>query len=132
MRIILAKLVNLVKCSQHSIFLGICILFIFIISFNLGRINAFKKSPIKVMEGANIYSATGANPKSETQNSNQIQNPKFEIKKSGRVVASKNSDKYHYETCTSWGRIKKENQIWFESAKEAELKGYLLAGNCLP
>ena len=47
-----------------------------------------------------------------------------------RVVASKNSDKYHYTWCAGSNKIKEENRVWFNSDKEAEDKGYTLAGNC--
>lgn len=49
-----------------------------------------------------------------------------------RVVVSKASDskKYHYSWCSSWKKIKPENQVWFNSDKEAEAAGYTLAGNC--
>ena len=47
-----------------------------------------------------------------------------------RVVASKNSDKYHYTWCAGAKKIKEENKVWFSSAEEAESKGYTLAGNC--
>lgn len=52
-----------------------------------------------------------------------------------RVVADKSllgkkSNKYHYSWCSSWKKIKPENQVWFNSDKEAEAAGYTLAGNC--
>lgn len=46
------------------------------------------------------------------------------------VVASVNSDKYHYEWCSSAGRISEKNKITFSSAQEAETAGFTLAGNC--
>ena len=48
----------------------------------------------------------------------------------GSVVASANSDKYHYLWCLSASRIKEENKIFFESASLAEAAGLTLAGNC--
>jgi hypothetical protein len=130
--ILLKYIVKKIWSYQHAIFLGICILFISIISFNLGKIYALQKTPIQVLEGANIYNATSENSKFETLNSKQILNTKSKIQNTSRVVVSKNSDKYHYETCGSWRRIKDENQIWFDSANKAEKAGYVLAGNCQP
>ena len=44
--------------------------------------------------------------------------------KTGMFVASKNSKIYHNPDCQYVKRIKEENKIWFQSAKEAEDKGY--------
>lgn len=47
-----------------------------------------------------------------------------------QVVASKNSDKYHYPWCSGANRIKDENKIYFANPAQAEAAGYQLAGNC--
>lgn len=49
-----------------------------------------------------------------------------------RVVVSKasTSKRYHYTWCPGAKKIKEENKIWFNSAQEAESRGYALAGNC--
>ncbi|MCK5084367.1 MAG: hypothetical protein KAQ64_01820 [Candidatus Pacebacteria bacterium] len=44
--------------------------------------------------------------------------------KTGMFVASKNSKIYHKPDCKYVKRIKEENTIWFQSAKEAEDRGY--------
>ena len=49
--------------------------------------------------------------------------------KTGIFVASKNSKIYHRPDCKYAKRIKEENKIWFQSAKEAEDRGYTLH-NC--
>jgi len=48
MNSILAKIGNTVKNHQKDIFMGFCIVLIAIISFNIGRINALNKTPIKL------------------------------------------------------------------------------------
>lgn len=48
----------------------------------------------------------------------------------GRLVASKNSTKYHLPWCPGALRIKEENKIWFATAEEAENRGYAPAANC--
>mgnify|MGYP001608682713 CR=1 FL=1 len=133
MKYILAKLSHIVKSCQNEMFLGFCVVLIAIISYNLGQINSLKKTPISVKDSTNtkaeIFDAV--NSKSETLNSKQTQNPKSQNQKlDTRVVVSKNSDKYHYSWCSGAKRIKSENQIWFNSAQEAESRGYILAGNC--
>ena len=130
---ILSKFLNLIKSHQHHLFLAACIGLISMISYNLGQINSLEKTPISIKNSANnkaeIFDAV--NPKSQTLNSKQTQNSKPQTQKlDTRVVVSKNFDKYHYSWCSGGKRIKPENQIWFNSAQEAESKGYVLAGNC--
>lgn len=74
---------------------------------------------------ADLYSATQSKLEADSQ--------KLEAKKlDTRVVVSKasTSKKYHYVWCSSFKKIKLENQIWFNSDKEAETAGYTLARNC--
>ncbi len=136
---ILSKLINLIKLIksyQYHLFLAVCIGFISFISYNLGKIDALEKTPIKIGDSgiksqiqsekfkADIYQAT------RQKTSDQVSVNKLDT----RVVASKasSSKKYHYTWCNTWKKIKPENQIWFSSDKEAEAAGYTLAGNCLP
>ncbi|MBI2674565.1 MAG: hypothetical protein HYX22_02410 [Candidatus Yanofskybacteria bacterium] len=127
----LAKIAGLVKKFQYHIFLAVCMVLIAVISYNLGQINSLKKTPITVREGGE-WKVGGGNQKAEIFNAvdnipRSTLNPQ---KLDTRVVASKNSDKYHYSWCSGGKRIKPENQIWFNSAQEAESRGYVLAGNC--
>ena len=143
----LSKFFQLIKSRQHELFLGSCIVLIAVISYNLGQINSLKKTPISVKESAglkaDIYNATNneqpttnnlktqnSKPQSPAQNGRGSLNKVERQKLDTRVVVSKNSDKYHYSWCSGAKRIKPENQIWFNSAQEAEAKGYVLAGNC--
>lgn len=112
-------------------FLGICIMLVAIISFNLGKINALHQTPIKISDGANIYKAISGNMPQSTIQKGISATPKPQPNNT-KVVASKNSDKYHFTWCSGAKRIKPENQIWFTSATEAEKAGYVLAGNCMP
>ncbi|MEX0877480.1 MAG: hypothetical protein WDZ40_01290 [Candidatus Spechtbacterales bacterium] len=63
-----------------------------------------------------------------TNDSNYTQ--ENEIMQEGEVVASANSDKYHYLSCPGAKRIKEENKIYFKDAEEALRAGFVLAGNC--
>lgn len=47
-------------------------------------------------------------------------------------VGSTQSNKYHKPTCRHAKNIKPENEIWFDSAKEAFLNGYEPCGVCKP
>lgn len=121
---ILSKIINIVKLYQKDIFFGFCIVLIFIISFNLGRINALHKTPISIISGqADVYSAVGdKKPATPKTTQNQVIDR--------RVVVSKNSDKYHFTWCSGSKRIKERNKIWFENEAEAQKAGYVKAGNC--
>lgn len=129
----LSKLIYWVKRFQFELFLGSCIILIAAISYNLGQINSLKKTPISVKDSANlkaeILDAKNPNPSAlEGRDSlNRVERQKLDT----RVVVSKNSDRYHFSWCSGAKRIKPENQIWFNSAAEAESRGYTLAGNCV-
>ena len=125
-----SKFLSLIKSYQYHLFLAICITLISFISYNLGRISINDKSPLKITEGANIYKAATVDINGDN---NGAVAPKVTPKPLDlRVVVSKASDskKYHYSFCNTWKKIKVENQLWFNSDKEAEAAGYTLAGNC--
>lgn len=46
----------------------------------------------------------------------------------GKYVGSIKSDKYHYPTCSAAKKILPENLIWFDSAADAQSKGYSPCG----
>lgn len=131
------KLIYGVKSYQYHLFLTLCIGLISFVSYNLGKIDALEKKPLKITESsvvksglrANIYEVTS--PREEGKQGTAAQKPSPK-KLDTRVVASKNSDKYHHTWCSGGKRIKEENQVWFNSAEEAEGRGYTLAGNCEP
>ena len=136
---ILSKLINLIKLIksyQYHLFLAICIGLISFISYNLGKIDALEKTPIKIGDSAK-FKTQNVNQKAEIfsatkgqETSDQVAGKKLDT----RVVVSKSSGskKYHHTWCNTWKKIKLENQIWFSSDKEAEAAGYTLAGNCVP
>lgn len=120
---ILTKLWTWVKSRQKDIFLLFCMALIAVTGYNLGKINALKKTPITITGGeADVYSASSQTGKIKTG-----QKPAVIDK---RVVVSKNSDKYHFTWCSGAKRIKEENKIWFETEAAALAAGYTKAGNC--
>ena len=80
--------------------------------FNLGFVDD--------TSGSNLNSNNTSQVKGEQNRSENIilQN------KTGIFVASKNSKIYHKPDCKYVKRIKEENKIWFQSAKEAKDRGY--------
>ena len=124
----IAKLMDFVKSNQHALFLGGCMILIALTSFNIGRIYALQKTPLAITDAqeANTYRATAPQPLSE-----QGTQPAPIVPRDTRVVASKNSDKYHFTWCSGAKRIKEENKLWFNTEAEAIAQGLTLAGNCL-
>jgi len=129
----LSDIYRKLKSQQQTLFLGVCVVLVAIISYNIGRINTLEKTPLKITKegslGANIYQ--GTSPKIiENNSSERIRStPK---PTDLRVIVSKKSTtkKYHYLWCAGGKKIKEENKLWFNSASEAETAGYSLAGNC--
>lgn len=100
-----------------------CVALMSFISFNLGKLNALKKTPVTITgEKADVYSASN-----QTGGIKTNQKPALIDK---RVVASKNSDKYHFTWCSGAKRIKEENKIWFANEATAQAAGYTKAVNC--
>ena len=124
----IAKLWKFVKLNQHALFLGGCMILIAFTGFNIGRMAPVKKTPLAILDTqkATLYQAGTPQPLPE-----QASRPTPAIPRDTRIVASKNSDKYHFAYCTSAKRIKEENKIWFQTEAEAQAKGLTLAGNCI-
>lgn len=54
------------------------------------------------------------------------------VSSQGRYVGSIDSDKYHRPSCRWVKKILPENEIWFDSAEDAEAQGYSPCGTCNP
>lgn len=50
----------------------------------------------------------------------------------GEFVGSKNSDKYHYPSCSYAESIKESNRVWFDSVQAAAAAGYVACKGCNP
>ena len=127
MRAILSKLSQLIKSHQSDIALVSVVIAISIISFQSGKIYALKQQSggiIEIKQAAleEIFESknTATNVK-QTKTVGQIQ---YE------VIASKNSDKYHFSWCPGAGKISKQNKIPFPTEAAALAAGYILAFNC--
>ncbi len=58
--------------------------------------------------------------------------PQPPVKKEGTFVGSLESDKYHDPSCRYAEKILEENEIWFDTAAEAQQAGYSPCGVCHP
>jgi hypothetical protein len=128
----IARFTDFVKQFWHDIFVLGCIVLISVISYNLGRIRALEQTPLRVGEGANIYTAAGAPQAGSNLQAKAAQPAISRAPLDPRVVVSKSSTskKYHYSWCSSGKQIKPENQIWYDTEAAAQQAGYTLAGNC--
>ena len=120
----LAKLKNFVKNNSSDIFIVVAIILVALIGFGIGRLTAPKAVPIQIknMEQASVEELIG-----EQVVPTSVGTPAGQA---GKVVASKNSDKYHLPECPGAKQISEENKIWFDSIEAAEKAGYKPAGNC--
>lgn len=98
----------------------------YIFTFSLGMIIVFGfgyfTSNLMKLQKPPIIIEKAVNESNYTQNNQNFQE--------GEVVASVNSDKFHFLNCSGAKTIKEENKIYFKSAAEAISAGFSLAGNC--
>lgn len=117
---------------KRNLFLIFLIVFIALLSFQLGRISKLGGQPIRI-EKASIQEIfqPDANIRIDADDANNTDRGAERV--DFRVVASKKSTfgKYHFLWCPGAKQIKEENKIFFNSEKEAISAGYTLAGNCL-
>ncbi|MBI5045889.1 MAG: hypothetical protein HZC14_02730 [Candidatus Niyogibacteria bacterium] len=125
----LAERINKFKTAleerKNDLFTAAAIVLIAIIGFGLGRLSAIyeRKTPVTV----EYLNDTGTTTNAMT--SNKDENTGFSVNNTG-IVASKNGSKYYPADCPAAARIKEENKIRFNSAKEAEAAGYSASVMC--
>ena len=127
---IIAEFLTLIKTYQKDIFLGICMILVASIGYNLGASNAFRETSGESSTEAAIYQPSGTDlPKRSI--SKPVPTP-IPSPLDLRVVVSKSSKNkvYHHTWCGGYKQIKESNRIWVDSAEAAEAAGYTLAGNC--
>jgi hypothetical protein len=124
----IARITAFVKSYWYDLFVLGCVVCIAVISYNLGHTNALQKTPITVIEGANIFTAGSISESS----SDPLIIQAAAAPRDPRVVVSKasSSKKYHFTWCSGAKRITQTNQLWFENESAAQKAGYTLAGNC--
>lgn len=112
-----------VKDPRRTYFIILAVILVAAASFGLGRLS-------KIKEGREpLEFSRWDNPQSQVLGS-QIESTPVMPATGGRLVGSRNSNKFHLPWCPGALRIKEENKVWFDSKEEAEAAGYLPAGNC--
>ena len=126
----LSKFTPLVKRYQGEVVLAAAVVLVSVLSFQAGKL--FRSGQITnplLIQSANLEEiflpkegrAASSFTPSASPKSNTIILP---------VVASKNSDKYHFLWCAGAAKISAKNKITFASETEATAAGYTLAANC--
>lgn len=116
------------KLINPDTFIILVVILVALIAFGIGRLSAPKGEPvlIKGLEQASVEEIGGQPASAEaTAGEGEIQRD-YE----GKVVGSKNSDKYHLPDCPGAKQISEQNKVWFDSIADAEKAGYKPAGNC--
>jgi len=116
---------DFLKRNGSDIFIVLTVILVALISFGIGRLTMPKSEPIliKNLEQASVEDI-------DVENQGKVYPPATEQSDVGRVVGSKNSDKYHLPECPGAKQINEQNKIWFDSIEAAEKAGYKPAGNC--
>lgn len=112
--------------NGHDLFVVSCVALIAVISYNLGQMEALKKTPLRIEQGADIFTAGSDRDSLRGSTAGQGTPASRDV----RVVASKNSKLYHHTWCSGAKLIKESNKIWFADEAAAQKAGYTLAGNC--
>lgn len=119
----LSKILTFIKLHQADIVLAISMILLTFVAFQIGKISGINsfKTPIEIEDrGVGII-----------KNTSQANSPGHPIEEINMpVVASKNSNKYHFPWCAGASRISPNNKITFKNEGEAIKAGYILAGNC--
>jgi len=120
----LAKIKTFVKNNFQDIFIILVIILVALICFGVGRLTSPKTEPILIK---NLEQASVGSLEIEQAASVPLSGTTAD---KGRVVGSKNSDKYHLPDCPGAKQISEQNEVWFDSIAEAEKAGYKPASNC--
>ncbi|TSC91031.1 MAG: Uncharacterized protein G01um10142_141 [Parcubacteria group bacterium Gr01-1014_2] len=131
---------EILETIKKNLFLIFLIVLISLLSFQLGRISKTSFQPIKI-EKASLLEIQNLGTEGRVGETEKNLKTDFRTKSiqeldrspdsiEFRVVASKNSNKYHFLWCPGAKQIKEQNKIYFNTEQEAINAGYILAGNC--
>ncbi|MBI2446825.1 MAG: hypothetical protein HYV51_03370 [Parcubacteria group bacterium] len=115
---------------QSTVFATLILVLIFFLGLGLGLlIRPNKPTPIIIDRNVKVGLPNRSNLAGGQKESSLNSVKSFNFV-GGSFVASINGKNYYPKDCASAKRIKEENIIWFSSAEEAEISGYVLAKNC--
>jgi len=120
--------------NRSDIYIAAIIFLVGLSSFGLGRLSVLwpQKEPIIFEEAP--ATASGKKESDSPARSGASKEAAAAadaiLKAGGKYVASKSGSAYHYPWCPGALKIREDNKIWFETATEAEKRGYRPAKNC--
>lgn len=122
--------------NEQKIILLFGLILVAILAFEIGVMNGrnVQKSALVVEKPARCENIP-ENPQDSQKTQNLTSGELYtkigeEVPKNCQFVASKNSDKYHKNTCAMVKKIKPENKVCFNTEQEAIDKGLRRAGCC--
>ena len=126
-----AKLKEFVKRYHSELILGIAVIAVTIISFNVGRLSVHSQTatvPLRLIPPGHSSGET-ADSNSSGFTAQSTAKP---VPRDPTVVASKaaGSKLYHFTWCSGAKRIAEKNKISWPNEAAAIAAGYSLAGNC--
>jgi hypothetical protein len=122
-----------IRLNQADIAIVVGFVLVAVIAFGAGRLSApeIVRNPIIIEEPNTSTSAASIlNNVSQSLGATAGDSVKMsgadtaQSQAKGLFVASRGGTKYHWPWCTYGQKIKLENQIWFNSEKEAQAAGY--------
>ena len=123
--------------NEQKIVLLFGLVIVAVLAFEVGVLKGqnYSKSALIIEKPAQALSVPNAPQDSQkTQNltSSEVSTKigEGEVPNNCQFVASKNSDKYHKNTCATGKKIKPENKVCFSTEQEAIDKGLKKAGCC--
>src|SRR3989344_1317572 len=128
------RLLEKIKEHQSDIILSAVIILITVISFQSGKISALKnreEAGIEIKEAplGEVFKGAADNvgPLAGEAGLDNFKKIHIGI---GTVIASKNSNKYHFSWCAGASKISDKNKITFPTEAAAIAAGLTLASNC--
>jgi len=128
----LAQIGDWIRRNQADIAIVVGFVLVAVIAFGTGRLSAPEivrnpiiieepntSSPTNVLNNVSQPLGTGAG---DSINPSGADTGQESVK--GLFVASRGGTKYHWPWCSYGQKIKLENQLWFNSEKEAQAAGY--------
>ncbi|MEK7560542.1 MAG: Ada metal-binding domain-containing protein [Patescibacteria group bacterium] len=122
--------------NQSDVYIAAVIFLVGLLSFGLGRLSVlwpekepitFENAPSSVSRASSTIAGSG-NTIGGRGNSGAAGTAL--LRADGRYVASKSGSAYHFPWCPGALKIREDNKIWFDTAADAEQKGYRPAKNC--
>ncbi|MFH1461043.1 MAG: hypothetical protein ABIF84_01315 [Patescibacteria group bacterium] len=119
------KIVNWAKENTGDLTLAVGVILVALVSFGAGQLFSFSGNNQPIIIWEPVISPTDSSASIEQSL------PKSDIKttEQGMLVGSVNSNKYHWPNCPAAKKISRQNQIWFNSEKEAQTAGYARCAN---